>query len=67
MITTRTQTRTRWPEPFAPAIRITREPARTAAPTSDLAQNDFLLINPQPDLLEPEPRGRFRPYPIDLP
>ncbi len=66
MKTTRTQTRTRWPEPFGAAPRLNREPARHA-PASDLAQNDFLLLNPRPDLLEPEPRGRFRPYPIDLP
>ena len=64
MKTIRTQTRTRWPEPFAPAIRLTREPAR-AEP--DNARHDFLILNPRPDLLEPEPRGRFRPYPIDLP
>jgi len=64
MKTTRTQTRTRWPEPFAPAPRIQREPAR---PATDITGNDFLIINPRPDLLEPEPRGRFRPYPIDLP
>ncbi|HTJ79220.1 MAG TPA: hypothetical protein VL357_09505 [Rariglobus sp.] len=66
MKTTRTQTRTRWPEPFGPATRQNREPARTA-PATDYIPNDFLLINPRPDLLEPEPRGRFRPYPIDLP
>ena len=66
MKTIRTQTRTRWPEPFAPAIRINRDPARPA-PAGDQAGNDFLIINPRPDLLEPEPRGRFRPYPIDLP
>ncbi|MFA6287859.1 MAG: hypothetical protein WC661_10790 [Opitutaceae bacterium] len=64
MKTIRTQTRTRWPEPFGPAIRIQREPAR---PESNQARNDFLILNPRPDLLEPEPRGRFRPYPIDLP
>jgi len=66
MKTIRTQTRTRWPEPFAPAIRQNRELARPA-PATDYAGHDFLLINPRPDLLEPEPRGRFRPYPIDLP
>ena len=64
MKTIRTQTRTRWPEPFAPALRIQREPARPAAFDTG---NDFLIINPRPDLLEPEPQGRFRPYPIDLP
>jgi hypothetical protein len=66
MKTIRTQTRTRWPEPFGLALRLNREPARIT-PATDIAQNDFLLMNPRPDLLEPEPGGRFRPYPIDLP
>ncbi len=66
MKTNRIQTRTRWPEPFGAAPRLNREPARPA-PAGDFARNDFLLLNPRPDLLEPERRGRFRPYPIDLP
>ena len=69
MKTTRTTTsRTRWPEPFGPAPRLNREltrPAFTLA--NNHAGHDFLVLNPRPDLLDPEPRGRFRPYPIDLP
>ena len=63
---TRIQIRTRWPEPFGPAFRTQRELARLA-PATDATRHDFLVLNPRPDLLEPEPLARFHPYPIDLP
>ena len=66
MNTTRTKTRTRWPEPFGPALRFQRQPGQTE-PRERHTCHDFFVINPRPDLLEPEPRARFRPYSIDLP
>lgn len=65
MNTTRIAQRTRRPEPFRPAFRINRAPERPA-PAAGGAGHDFLIMNPRPDLIEPEPR-RFQTYSIDLP
>ncbi|MBW8780936.1 MAG: hypothetical protein JF599_03480 [Verrucomicrobia bacterium] len=55
-----------WPEPTGLALLPPIPPDRPAP--QGPAWNDFLVINPRPDLLEAElPTRFFRTYPIDIP
>ncbi len=61
--TTRIQQRPRWPEPLGPRFlqcdTCAPKRTRTAAPDMPVlppeAGNDFLILNPNPELLAPEP------------